>query len=173
MSRHRKWGTFVEMVRRACEELFPGVGKYDRAVFARVVSVSQLAGSVSEAMKLWSCTLEILGPDLKPDRSRAPIKDVPVDPIQINGLGQAMFPKPFPGLVVRLSWMYGRRDLPYIVSFTAEGQSVPLGAVGELSDLLYQAIVLLSAPQTTAVGPTAQVPPVPVLLEELKKRIPI
>lgn len=172
MRAHRKWGAFLEAVQRACDQLFPGIGKYDRPVFARVISVSQLAGTVTGAMKLWSCTLEILGPDLKPDPKRARIKDVPLDPIQISASGQAMYPKPFPGLIVRLAWMYGRRDLPFILSFTSEGQTVPVGSMGELSDLLYQAIVLLSLPQSTAVGPTAQVPPVPVQLELLKQRIP-
>lgn len=172
MLSHRKWGSFRDLVRRACEQVFPGIGRYDRVVFARVVSVSQLAGTVSSSMKLWSCTLQILTPDLKPDKGRAVIKDVPIDPIQINKAGQAMFAKPFPGLIVRVAWMYGRRDLPFIQSFTAEGTAVPLALFGELSDLLYQAIVLLSMPQNTAVGPTAQVPPVPMLLEELKARIP-
>lgn len=172
MIAHRKWDSFRALVRRACEQLFPGIGRYDRPVFARVVSVSQLAGTVSGSMKLWSCSVQILTPDLKPDKLRATLKDVPIDPIQINQAGQAMFAKPFPGLIVRVAWMYGRRDLPFIQSFTAEGQTVPQAMFGELSDLLYQAIVLLSMPQTTAVGPTAQVPPVPVLLEQLKARIP-
>lgn len=172
MNAHRQWGTFLDLVRRACEQLFPGIGRYDRAVFARVKSTSQLSGSVSEAMKLWSCDLEVLGPDLKPNKRFDILKDVPVDPIQISPTGAAMFPKPHVGLIVRLAWMYGNRAHPYIQAFTAEGASVPAEAFGELSDLLYQAIVLLSMPQTTAVGPTAQMPPVPVQLELLKQRIP-
>lgn len=172
MIAHRKWDSFRALVRRACEQLFPGIGRYDRPVFARVVSVSQLAGTVSGSMKLWSCSLQILTPELKVDKLRATLKDVPIDPIQINQLGQAMFAKPYPGLIVRVAWMYGRRDLPFIQSFTAEGQTVPLAMNGELSDFLYQAVQLLSLPRTTAVGPGPYDPATMAQLVLLLARIP-
>ena len=169
---HRPQDTFRKLVGRACEKLFPGIGRYDRVVYAKVTNVSQLGGVVTDAMKLWSCDLQILNLDLKPDRSRAVLKDVPIDPIQISATGAAMFAKPFVGLIVRMAWMNGNRAYPFIHSYTAEGQVVPAATLGELSDLLYQAIQLLSLPQTTAVGPTAQVPPVPLQIAALLLRIP-
>ena len=123
-------------------------------------------------MKLWSCDLQPLHPNLKVNKSRAVLKDVPIDPIQINSLGAALFPKPFVGLVVRMGWMEANRAYPYIHSFTAEGQVIPAAALGEFSDLLYQAVKLLSMPRTTAVGPGPYTSYVQAQLLALLLRIP-
>jgi hypothetical protein len=150
---HRPYDSFKTLVARTCERLWPGIGRYDRPIYGRVLSVQELAGTVTVTNKLWSCDIQPLTLDLENDSSRPKIKDVPIDPIQINASGVALFPKPFKGMVVRVAWMGGSRAHPFIQSFTAEGMTVPLADTGELSDLLYQAVQLLMQPRVTAVGP--------------------
>jgi hypothetical protein len=169
---HQTQDTFRKLVGRACEKLFPGIGRYDRVIYAKVTNVSELGGMVTEVMKLWSCDLQPLKLDLTTDQSRAVLKDVPIDPVQISQMGAALFPKPFVGMIVRMGWMGGHRAYPFIHSFTAEGQTVPLAIFGELTDLLYQAITLLENPRVTAVGPGPYDPATLLLIEALKLRIP-
>ena len=147
------FSAFVELVSRACEKLYPGIGRYDRIVYGRVVRISRGVGRATASSKLWSADIELLLPDLSPDSSRGIIKDVPIDPVEISGDGRALFPVVSVGLVVRLGWMYGRRDLPFIQSFTAEGQVLPYADDGQLSSVIARALTLLSYPRQTAVGP--------------------
>lgn len=160
-------------IERAVRRLFPGIGRYDRPIYGRVTAVTQQAGLVTAARKLWSCDIQPLTLDLQNDSSRPLLKDVPLDPIQISASGTAMFPKPFPGMVVRVAWMGGSRAHPFILSFTSEGQMVPIGQMGELSDLLYKAVQLLSMPRLTAVGPGPYDAATQAQLTELLLRIPI
>lgn len=169
---HPQWRSFLDLVRRACEQLFPGIGRYDRVVYGKVVSVSQLAGQVTSAMKCWSCDIQLLNPDLSDDKRRQPIKDVPVDPIDINSSGAALFSTPFVGMIVRVGWMYGNRAYPFIHSFTAEGQVVPLDSLGQFSGFLFDAVQLLSMPRQTAVGPGPYDPDTMAKLILLLQRIP-
>lgn len=169
---HRPFETLRQTVGRICEQLFPGIGRYDRPIYARVKSIQQLAGQVTSARKLWSCTVEPLTLDLKPDPTRPIIKDVPIDPIQVGSAGTALFAKPVTGMVIRLAWMGGNRAHPFILAFTAEGQILPATQTGELSDLLYQAIKLLSEARDTAVGPGPYFPVTQAALLELQLRIP-
>ena len=170
---HRPEDSFRRLVARACERLFPGIGRYDRLIYAKVVSVSQTPGLVTGLMKLWSCDLQPLNPDLSTNKTRAVIKDVPIDPIQLNQMGAALFPKPFVGLIVRVGWMEGNRAFPYVHSFTAEGQLIPAAQMGELTDLLYEAVKLLSMPRQTAVGPGPYDPVTQAALAALLLRIPV
>lgn len=169
---HRPFDTMRTTVARICEQLFPGIGRYDRPIYARVKGVQQLAGQVTSARKLWSCTVEPLTLDLNPDPTRPIIKDVPIDPIQIGIAGTALFAKPIVGMVIRLAWMGGNRAHPFILSFTAEDQTLPATQTGELSDLLYQAVLLLSKPRQTAVGPGPYDPNTQIDLLALLMRIP-
>lgn len=145
--------SFVELVKRACSKLYPGIGYYDRTVYARVVGTFNSSGRVTAGSKLWSVDLEILGPDLQPDRSRAPIKDVPVDPLEVSDDGRALFPVLFEGTIVRLGWMYANRSLPYIVSITAEWMRLPSGSSGQLSVLVGDALEILARLRDSASGP--------------------
>jgi len=147
------WKAFRESVARAIQELYPGAGYYDRVVYARVVSVNSNPGMVTDCMKLWSIDAEILTPSMEPDPAIPVVKGIPIDPIEISEIGQAMFPVPFPGLIVRVGWMYGHRGHPFIHSFTSERQLVPGSDRGSLSSLLFDAVRLLSMPRATAVGP--------------------
>lgn len=150
--------TFVELVKRACDRLYPGIGYYDRVVYARVVGVFYSSGRVTEGAKLWSVDVEILGPDLKPDTRRARIKDVPVDPLEVSDDGRALFPVLFEGTVLRLGWMYGNRAFPYIASITAEGMRLPEGSSGQLSVLLGDALEILARLRDSAAGPVVMKP---------------
>lgn len=170
---HRLQDSWLKLIARACERLFPGIGRYDRVIYGKVTGVSQLAGQVTQFMKLWSCDIQPLLLDLSDDPVRAILKDVPLDPIQLNAMGAAMFAKPFVGMIVRVGWMNGNRAYPYIHSFTAEGQMVPMANFGEISDLLYQAVQLLSMPRATAVGPGPYDPGVMAQLVLLLARIPV
>lgn len=147
------WRAFRESVERALQELYPGAGRYDRVVYARVVDVTQNPGQVTAYLKLWSVDLQVLTPDLESDPSYPVIKGVPIDPIDINQMGQALFQNPFPGLIVRMGWMYGNRAHPFVHSFTAEGLLVPTADRGTVSSLLFEAVSLLMLPRATAVGP--------------------
>ena len=169
---HRPQDAFGALVRRACERFFPGIGRYDRLVYGKGRGIAQQSGQVTGSMKLWSCDIELLNLNLAPDTTKPILKDVPLDPIQLNQAGAAMFSKPFVGLIVRVGWMGANRAFPYIHSFTAEGQMVPQGNLGELSDLLYQAIQLLAQPRQTAVGPGPYDPGVQAQLLALLQRIP-
>lgn len=169
---HSRFRSFEDLVARTCERLFPGIGRYDRPIYGRVQAVNQKPGMVTAGLKLWSCDIQPLTLDLKPDKSRPILKDVPLDPIQVNSSGQAMFPKPFQGMVVRVAWMEGSRAHPFIQSFTAEGMSVPFSQMGELTDLLYQAVNLLQNSMTGASGPTFYPPPILAQIQLLLQRIP-
>ena len=170
---HPLQDSFGALVRRACERFFPGIGRYDRLSYGKVRGVTQQAGQVTGSMKLWSCDIELLTLDLASDPLKPILKDVPLDPIQLSQTGAAMFSKPFVGLIVRVGWMGANRAFPYIHSFTAEGQAVPAGQLGELSDLLYQAIKLLAEPRPTAVGPALYEASVQAQLLLLLERIPV
>ena len=174
MSKRTKspWALFLEAVARALQVLHPGLGRYDRVVYARVVAFDQNMGEVSNVQKLWTCDVRVLDRNLDPDPAYPVIRGVPLDPIEISDSGQALFPKAFEGLVVRLGWMYADRSMPYIVGLTAEGQLVPLASMGELTDLLLQTIILLSRPVQTAVGPGPYDGGTLAELELLKARIP-
>lgn len=150
--------SFRDLVKLACSKLYPGIGYYDRVVYARVVGTFNSSGRVTEGSKLWSVDLEILGPDLQPDLSRAPIKDVPVDPIELSTDGRALFPVLFEGTIVRLGWMYADRSLPYIVSVTAEGQRLPSGSSGQMSVILGDALEILARLRDSAAGPVSMKP---------------
>lgn len=149
------WTNFVELVRRACEGLYPGIGRYDRVVYGRITKVFSSSGRVTAGSKLWSVDVEILDRNLAPDTRRGTIKDVPVDPFELARDGRALFPVLFTGLIVRMGWMYGDRSLPYVVSVTAEGQRLPFTADGQLSPLLAEALEILGRLRDSAAGPVA------------------
>ena len=144
---------FMELTRLACERLYPGIGRYDRVVYGRISNISRNVGRATASSKLWSVDVELLSPDLSVDKVRGTSKDVPIDPVEISGDGRALFPVISVGLVVRLGWMYGRRDLPYIVAFTTEGQVLPFQKDGELSTSIANALNLLAWMRQSAVGP--------------------
>lgn len=163
---------FLELVRRSCEKLYPGIGRYDRVVYARIKRVSKGVGRSTAASKLWSVDVEILLPDLTLDPVRGIIKDVPVDPVEISTDGRAMFPIFFTGLIVRLGWMYGRRDLPYIAGVTTEQQVLPYAKDGELTPLLAEALMILARLRTSAVGPVPMKPTDYLALQQLLLNLP-
>ena len=169
---HRPYESFKDLVARTCAKLWPGIGRYDRPIYGRVLSVNQLTGQVTTVRKLWSCDIQPLNLNLNPDKSRPTMKDVPLDPIQVGEFGTAMFAKPKVGMVVRVAWMAGNRAHPFIQSFTAEGQIVPFQTQGELSDLLYEAVKLLSMPRITAVGAGPYDPATAAQILALLLRIP-
>lgn len=166
------WRKFVNALRRGLQEIHPGIGRYDRVVYARVAAFDQNPGEVSNVQKLWTCDLQVLDRHMEPDPSFPMIRGVPVDPVEISNLGQALFPKPFEGMVVRMAWMYADRSMPFIHSFTAEGLLVPPQTSGEMTDLLLQTIKLLERPVQTAVGPGFYDGQTLAELALLKMRIP-
>lgn len=170
--RRNEFAEFVKLVRLVCEKLYPGIGRYDRVVYGRINRVNRNVGTATAASKLWSVDVELLNPDLSSDTVRGVVKDVPIDPIEITGDGRAMFPVISIGLVVRLGWMYGRRDLPYIVSFTSEGQSLPYQKDGELTTLIAEALELLSSLRESAVGPVPMDPEKFVRLRQIIMTLP-
>lgn len=166
------WQTFLELVKRATSHLYPGIGVQDRMVYGRILSVSQTGGLVTKAQKLWSVDIEVLTPNLDPDGGFPVVKDVPLDPTEIGEGGQALFPLAFPGLIVRMGWMYGNRAYPYIHSFTAEGLLIPSGDQGELVSLLKEIIQLLMRERQSAVGPAPYDLAILAQLQLLLLRIP-
>lgn len=163
---------FLELVRRACEKLYPGIGRYDRVVYARIKRVSKGTGRATASSKLWSVDVEILLPDLSLDPVRGVIKDVPVDPVEIATDGRAIFPVFFTGLIVRLGWMYGRRDLPYIAGVTTEQQVLPYSKDGELTPMLAEAFMILARMRSSAVGPVPINPNDYLALQQLLLNLP-
>ena len=147
------FSSFVELVRRSCDKLYPGIGRYDRVVYGRVVRVFTSSGRVTEGAKLWSVDIEILGSNLAPDPRRGIIKDVPLDPVEVSDDGRALFPVVFVGTIVRMGWMYADRSLPYIVSITAEGLRLPDGSSGQLSSVIGDLLEILSRMRDSAAGP--------------------
>lgn len=172
LPRRNEFTDFLKLVRLACEKLYPGIGRYDRVVYGRINRINRNVGTATASSKLWSVDVELLNPDLTSDTVRGIVRDVPIDPVEISGDGRALFPVISTGLVVRLGWMYGRRDLPYIASFTSEGQVLPYQKDGELSTQIARALELLASMRKSAVGPVPMDPQKYIELQQIIMTLP-
>jgi hypothetical protein len=135
------WDRLESIVRRAIFGKKPGLAIYDAPVFARVLKARFAGGKVDGRNKGFSVDVQVVDHELLDDPAWAPITDVPIDP-QTFGENGALYTVPKKGAIVRLAFMYHNPAFPFIMSITAEGQTLPEGAADEfrvqIGDITFQ-----------------------------------
>lgn len=98
---------------------------------ARVTALRSSAGRAGPPGECrYSVDVEPLTPDLKPDPSRPPLRDVPLD-LPWVGPSRGVYALPKVGAIVRIAYYEGNPAYPYVDGILSEGEEVVEVEVGE------------------------------------------
>lgn len=160
---------FEQIVRQVMNKVIPAVeSNFSRIVYGRIEKVNTSWGRVGVDSKGYSADIQILKQDLSEDENIEIIKDVPMD-ITVYGTTTVIIGKPVPGMIARVGFMYDDPGYPFIMSITAEGETLPLALNKSLVEVMLEHTHLgnMGAPTSNI---QATIPPGgPTLPEQLQR----